>query len=184
MASLDYETRLDNALQKLAQGRSDDALREMPEASDLINVAHQLQSLEPAPEPHLAEGRARFMAEAARLGAPARPRSAARHWVPRPMLAFLTAFILLAGGMVFITVRTSMADWANTPSPTMSPTLTGTPTNAAYERMNQIPALPTLSNSNRWTGMNRPEPAPTPDAPRPRPPSAQTIILDWQLLNG
>ncbi len=184
MASLDFETRLDNALRRLAEGKSDDALREMPEASDLIGVAHQLQSLKPAPEPHLGKGRERFMAEAARLGAPARPQSLVRHLVPRPMLAFLTAFILLAGGMVFITVRTSMADWANTPSPTVSPTLTGTPTNAAYGRMDRIPALPTLSNSNRWAGMSRPEPAPTPNVPRVRPPSVETIILDWQLLNG
>lgn len=184
MASLDFETKLDNALRHLAEGRSDDALREMPEASDLINVAQQLELLKPAPEPHLAKGRERFMAEAARIAAPARSRAPARHMLPRPMLAFLTAFILLAGGMVLVTVRTSMADWANTPSPTVSPTLTGTPTNAAYGRMNYIPALPTLSNSNRWAGMNRPEPAPTPDAARVRPPSAQTIILDWQLLNG
>ncbi len=184
MASLDFETELDEALKHLAKGRSDQALREMPEASDLINVAQRLQSLRHAPEPDLARGRERFMVEAQRLGISPQKRTVAPRVLPRPFVAFLTAFILLVGGMLFIAVRTSMSAWANTPSPTTSPTLTGTPTNAAFGRSEQLPALPTRTNAEHSARMKQPEPAPTPRALRVAPKSLETIILEWRLLNG
>lgn len=182
MASLDFKTKLDEALRYLAEGKSDDALRKMPEAADLIKVAQRLQLLKPAPEPSLAQGRERFMSEASRLRAPARARPSLWRLLPRPVLAFLTAFILLASGLVFVGMRVSMGDWSNTPSPTVSPTLTGTPTNAAFGKMDSIPVAPTRSNQR--AGMSRPEPAPTPNPPRGRQPSVKITILEWQLSNG
>ncbi len=182
MASLDFETKLDEALRNVAEGKSDDALRQMPEAADLIKVAQRIQLLKPAPEPHLAQGRERVLAEAARLHIPARTRTSLWRLLPRPALAFLTAFILFAGGLVFVSMRVSMGDWSNTPSATVSPTLTGTPTNTAFGRMNSIPMAPTRANQS--TGMSRPEPAPTPNPPQGRQPSAKITILEWRLSNG
>jgi hypothetical protein len=182
MASLDYESKLDEALKYLAEGKSDDAIRSMPEAADLIKVAERLQLLKSAPEPHLAQGRDRFMSEAARLRAPVGARPSLRRWLPRPVLAFLTVFILLASGMVFVTMRASMGNWSNTPNPTSSPTLTGTPTNAAFGRTDGIPMVPT--RANRSVGMSRPEPAPTPNPPREHRPSVLITILEWQFSNA
>ncbi len=184
MASVDFETKLDEALKHLTKGMSDQASRQMPEASDLINVAQRLQALRSAPQPDLNPGRERFMTEAARLGVSPRKQTPAVRALPRPILAFLTAFILLAGGTVFVAVRTSMSASANTPSPTTSPTLTGTPTNAAFEKSQRLPALPTRSNSDHSVRVRQPEPAPTPRALRAAPMSYETIILDWRLLNG
>jgi hypothetical protein len=182
MASLDFETKLDEALRHLAEGKPDDAVHSMPEAADLIKVAQRIQLLKPAPEPRLAQGRERLLSEAARLRAPARARPSLLRLFPRPVLAFLTAFILLASGLVFVSMRESMRDWSNTPSPTVSPTLTGTPTNTAFGRIDSIPVVPTRSNQE--TGMSRPEPAPTPSPPRGRQPSVMMTILEWQLFNG
>lgn len=182
MASLDHESKLDEALKQMAEGKSDDAVCSMPEAADLIKVAERLRLLKPAPEPRLAPGRDRFMSEAARLLAPAGARPLHRRWLPRPALAFLTAFILLASGMLFVTMKASLGNWSNTPSPTTSPTLTGTPTNAAFGKTEGIPVLPT--RANRSIEMSRPEPVPTPNPPREHRPSVLITILHWQIPNG
>ncbi len=182
MASLDYESKLDEALRYLADGKSEDALRKMPEAADLINVAQRLQLLKAAPEPRLGQGRERLLSEAARLRAAAAARPLLCRWLPRPVLAFLIAFILLASGLVFVTMRVSMGNWLNTPNPTVSPTLTGTPTNAALRSIDSIPMAPT--RANQWSGMSRPVPAPTPNPPREHRPSVEITIMDWQRPNG
>ncbi len=181
MVTSDFETKLDRALAHLAEGKADDGLRDMPEATDLIKVAQRLQILKLSPEPRLAEGRQRFMSEAARHS-PARARSPLPRLLARPVLAFLTAFILFASGMIFMSMRASMGDLSYTPSPSSSPTLTRTPTNTAFGRMDSLPVAPT--RSIQQVGPNQPEPAPTPAAPRVLEPTRKITILRWQSSNG
>ncbi len=74
MPSLDYESKLDEALSYLAKGTVDDARRSMPDAAELIEVAQSLRRLQAAPVPRLAQGRERLLSEAAHR------RDSARAW--------------------------------------------------------------------------------------------------------
>src|SRR5512136_2028572 len=67
MKITDLETRLDDALNRLAGGMLNvDAAGNDADVQELVPVVVRLQSLAPVPEPRLANSRRRFLAEAAR----------------------------------------------------------------------------------------------------------------------
>jgi len=165
--SRDFETRLDNALTQLAQGESPDAvLADAPEAANLIAVARELQILALAPQPRLAEGRRRFLNEAARLIQP--PRFLGRA-LPRPIQTFGIAavFVLLMFGVLLIAETNFFASGvpgASSSTLTMSPTHLTTPTRTTAVPMNLAPFAPTLVT--HFANLPQPKPVPTPMATR------------------
>ncbi len=149
MATLDFESKLDEVLTRLAHGAPvDDLKREVPQAGDLLDVAQRLQLLEPTPEPHLGAGRARLLRQAA----DSRPQPS--QWLRRPVFA-LAAIILLviAASMMFVDAMPGFA------TPSTTPTYTATPTTAAPSPVQHTFVAPAFAIS---VPRRLPLPAPTP----------------------
>jgi hypothetical protein len=164
--SRDFETRLDDALAQLASGALPDAaFADAPEAASLIAVARELQILAPTPQPRLAEGRRRFLSQAAQFVQP--PRVSERV-AARPARAFGIAAVLVLiviGAWVIAETNFFVGNVPAVSSLTMtlSPTHQTTPTRTTAAQMNLMPFAPTLvihSNSPL------PQPVPTPLASR------------------
>jgi hypothetical protein len=160
--SRDLETRLDDALARLASGNSPDAaLADASDVADLIVVARELQILAPTPQPRLAEGRRKFLNEAARLAQPARrfgrgiPRSA-------PAFVFAAMFVLMVFGALMVTKVIPVAGTETIPlssSLTMSPTYLPTPLKTATASVNVVSSAPTFVV--HLTELPQPRPVPT-----------------------
>ena len=158
--SRDFETLLDNALIQLANSvLPDAALADAPEVANLVAVARELQILAPAPQPRLAEGRRRFLNQAARLDL---PRRVFERVVARPIRAFgfAAALVLIVIGALLIAETSFFA--GNVPAVssltlTMSPTHLTTPTRTTAAPMNFAPFAPTQA-----THLNLPQPKPVP----------------------
>ena len=158
--SRNFETRLDDALTQLATGATLDAeLADVPEVANLIIVARELQILAPAPQPRLAEGRRKFLNEAARMVQP--PRVFERAMTPPArVFGFAVVLMLLVVG-VWLVMETSTfvgnVPGASSSTLTMSPTHFTTPTGTTATPMNLAPFAPTLV-----THLNPPQPKPVP----------------------
>ncbi len=156
--SRDLETRLDDAL---APG----ALADAPEVASLVAVARELQILAPTPQPRLADGRRRFLNEAARLVQPPRVFERA---LARPARAFglAAALVLIVIGALLIAETSFFA--GNVPAVssltlTISPTHLTTPTGTTAAPMNLAPFAPTQVTH---LSLPQPKPVPTPLASR------------------
>jgi len=161
MMNSDIEARLDNAVTRLAHGASlDDVAGDGPDVAELIPVVQRLQALAPAPEPRLADGRRRFLAQAARL---ADQSGGMRGWlgraVARRALAFAVVIvILLAGSAAAMAMWSTMAGRPATPDFQMTLTQTVAPTYSATPvRDLQLPVAPLAAKRP-----DLPEPCPTP----------------------
>lgn len=161
--SPDFETRLDSALTQLANGASPHAvLTDAPESAHLIAVAHELRLLAPTPQPRLAEGRHRFLNEAARLIQPTR---VFERVMSRPVRTFgFAAVLLLIVVGVLVIVETGLfvgnVPVSSSSTLTMSPTYIPTPTRTAAAPMNLAPFIPTFATN--LTHLPQPQPVPTP----------------------
>jgi hypothetical protein len=156
--SRSFETRLDDAL-------ADAALADAPEVTKLVAVARELQVLAPTPQPRLAEGRHRFLNEAARLVQP--PHIFERMMVrPARTFGFAAVLVLLVLG-VWLIAESSMfvghVPGVSSSTLTMSPTDITTPTGTTAARMNLVPLAPTLVTH---LCSPQPKPVPTPMSPR------------------
>ncbi len=174
MATVDFETKLDDALTRLAQGAPVETVkRDVPEAADLIAVAQRLQLLEPTPEPHLAAGRARLLQQAAE---PERPR-VSFGWIRRPVLALAALIIVLvAASMMFVGATPGFA------TPSLTPTYTATPTNTMPSPSQHTFTAPVFAISAP-PGAPDPAPAPAPvQASRATESHIEMAILEcWKL---
>ncbi|MEW5717407.1 MAG: hypothetical protein AB1817_02150 [Chloroflexota bacterium] len=158
--SRDFETQLDDALTRFASGASPDtASADAPEVANLVAVARALQILAPTPQPRLANGRHRFLNEAARVVQSPRifERVLAR---PARTFGLAAALVLLVIGALLIAETSFFA--GNVPAVssltlTMSPTHLTTPTRTTAAPMNLAPFAPTLA-----THLNLPQPKPVP----------------------
>jgi len=165
--SRDFETRLDDALTQLAQGASPGTrLADAPEAANLIAVVRELQMLAPAPQPRLADGRRRFLNEAARLAQS--PRAFERVMArPARTLGFAAILVLLVFGVLLVAETSFFAGnvpAASSSTLTMSPTHLTTPTRTTAVPLNLAPFAPTLVT--HLTNSPQPKPVPTPIATR------------------
>lgn len=143
------------------------------------DMSRRLHVLGPAPEPSLAEGRTRFLMEAARMKTPAASARRLRNLFVRPTLAFaglaLAAFIF--GGAFFTQIAAA---------PTVQPTLTATPTRVTTKYGSQIPTYPVVASLHV---ASIPLPAPVPEPSRAQMPggslislvSEQRLTLCWKL---
>lgn len=161
MKTSDIETRLDDALTRLAGGASNvDAAGNDADVQELVHVAQRLQALAPAPEPRLADSRRRFLAQAARL---ADRRSGAHQWLERAVarraLAFaVILFVLLAGSAAAMAMWSAMTGRQATPNFQVTLTQTVAPTYSATPvRDSQAPVVPLDAKRPQM-----PEPCPTP----------------------
>ncbi len=155
MKITNLETRLDEALNRLAGGTSIvNAATNDVDVQELVTVAMRLQSLAPVPEPRLANGRRRFLAEASR-------HYDTNRWMgllPRRAWTFaLTLLALVVVSAVFLAAWSMIADRQNAPvfqatlTQTASPTYLPTPAG-------DVPLSP-LAGAKR---PQLPEPCPTP----------------------
>lgn len=156
--SRDFETRLDDALAQLTNGASVD-LTDVPESANLVALARELQILAPTPPPRLAEGRRRFLNQAAHLVQPPRlfERAMAR---PIRTFGFAAVLVLVIVGALLIPETNFFA--GNVPAVssltlTTSPTHLTTPTRTTAAPMNLAPFAPT-----RVTHLDSPQPKPVP----------------------
>lgn len=153
MNSGDFDTKLDEALSRLAENdASEQRAQGIPETQDLVLVARRLRVLAPAPMPNLANGRIKVLSYAAHLGAqPDNTRRWPLQLTPHRVLAFASsAVIVLVVGVIITLIASSLAAgipsapvWWFSSTPTMRPTYTATPT--------QISLAP-LDSSQIWSG--------------------------------
>ncbi len=181
MATCDFETRLDDTLTQFVQDKSrDTAISQAPDAADLISLADHLQILTPAPEPRLAEGRRKFLNEAARLQD---SRAVQRRVLS---LAFASVIVLIVGSLLVIIATTGLGFQANptlqaTLMPTQAPALSATPKSARSQNY----AAPDNANnvlSAVQPYVPVPVPAPTPASLRTT--SPQILAMTWSWLGA
>ncbi|MBI4674552.1 MAG: hypothetical protein HY741_23145 [Chloroflexi bacterium] len=155
MMTRDFNTQLDEALELVRQGASTETVvRAFPDAAELIGVAQRLQILAPTPALSLADGRRRFLNEAARLDA--RRVSTVNlfgRWLSRSAFAALAIALLVlvvgatitlaAGGVFPILAPAPTATITPTAVPTSSPTpqATLTPEPSITPEPSQTPVL-------------------------------------------
>ncbi|MBM3127257.1 MAG: hypothetical protein FJ009_01315 [Chloroflexi bacterium] len=160
--SCDFETRLDDAL----AGSASSDLAAAPEVANLIAVARELHILAPTPQPRLADGRRRFLNEAARA---IQPPHIFQRVIARPVrtFGFAAMLVLIVVGALLI-AQTSFFPGAIPGSSsltlTMSPTHLTTPTRTTAAPLNLVPFAPTLVT--HLTNLPQPKPVPTPIATR------------------
>ncbi len=179
MATRDFETRLDDTLTKFVQDKSrDTAISQVPDAADLISLADHLQILTPAPEPRLAEGRRKFLNEAARLQD---SRAVQRRVLS---LAFASVIVLIVGSLLVIIATTGLGFQANptlqaTLMPTQAPALSATPKSA---RSQNYAAPENANNALSAVQPHAPTPVPTPASLRTT--SPQILAMTWSWLGA
>ncbi len=153
--AVDFDTRLDSALNRIAQGTpSQDAASDLPEAADLLAAAERLKELAPVPVPDLSRGKLRFLQEAERMHSP-RP---ARTW--GGVRARLVFGVALAAALVLIVANVLFVQLPN--NITRDPTLTATPTRLSF-LPDPIPGVVHVVPSSASSLSPLPAPVPVPD---------------------
>ncbi len=145
----DFGSRLDEALERWKDAGTDQLGPDVPEVREYVRVAHRLQVLLPAPIPHLAVGRRRFLDEAER-------QYGNRNWLDRwmdrvrarPAMALVAAavFVLIIGGTISYTAGSMLSGAPGTPiwdssTPTTRPTFEATPTHISLAPANSTAML-------------------------------------------
>lgn len=171
--SVDFEARLDSALNDITKGRSSEqVMRDLPEASDLLVAAARLRALDFAPPPNLAAGKARVMQRAAQMGSPRVNRSILR---PRLRLALavgaFAVFAVLVGNLLFVQLPSSAA---------RNPTFTATPTRVSLAPHISGPSTAVLP---QFASSNSPAPAPVPVPDHVAVPT-RNLISSSQFISG
>lgn len=149
MTTSDFESRLDDALNQLVGG----TVTNDPgsDVSELISVARGLQIIAPTPEPNLANGRRRLLTAAAHVD-----ESPARLWHSRFSFALVGVLAIVVLSVLTMTVMAGGSLFAQTVTPTMSPTYTTTPTRISF-----VPSVDAVPNSIQLND-TQPSPAPIP----------------------
>jgi hypothetical protein len=165
--SRDIETRLDDAWSQVTRNASSDVVSaEAPEVMNLIAVARELQLLAPTPQVRLAEGRRKFLDQAARAIEARRPfERAMRH--PARAFGLAGVVVLLVLGVLMIAQMSPFVvqvPETNSSTLTMSPTYMTSPTRTIAVPINLAPSAPTLAA--RLNDSPQPKPVPTPLALR------------------
>ena len=165
MTERDLESRLDDALKQMAlDSPLEDLNGSEPDTAELVRVAQRLQILAPVPVPQLADGRRRFLNEAARRF---EPRAGFLSWfgrvAHRPALAFAMALVLIifaaSAMMVFSQSNPALQI---TSTQTLAPTFTATPTKISLAPDGASIVEPQSATDSRHLHLPEPQPVPAP----------------------
>ncbi len=168
MTERDFESRLDDALNPLALDAPVDNLNASePDMAELVRVAHHLQMLAPTPEPQLADGRRRFLHQAARR---LEHSSGFTNWLGRAAHRPARAFAVVVVVIVFAASAMLVFSQSNpalqiTSTQTLAPTFTATPTKVSLAPTGAIAKAPHLSIDSRHLRVPAPQPVPVPVIP-------------------
>ncbi len=161
-------------------GRTGKATGPRQDGNDVDIVVQRLRLLEPTPEPQLAAGKNRMLAEAARLSRQPVESRGRRVWSRRLQTSMAVMAVLAVVAFASFTLGTGA--WSGngvTPkvaTPRLSPTYVVTPTRIALApATNSAPGGPALGPA-MVPAMLAPTPLSVPDAARPR---ADLCILEW-----
>ncbi len=165
MTERDFESRLDIALKQMAIDTPvENPSGSEPETAELIRVAQHLQILAPAPTPQLADGRRRFLNEAARqLDQSGNISNWFGRVAHRPALAFAMILVLLvfAASAMMVFSQTNPAlpmTWTQTAEPTL--TATPTKTSLSPDGTSAVDQYPSISSRDPHLPSPQPVPAP------------------------
>ena len=165
MTERDFESRLDSALKRMTvDAPVEHSSGSEPETAELIRVAQRLQVLAPAPTPRLADGRRRFLNEAARqLDQSGNTSNWFGRVTHRPALALAMILVLLvfaaSAMMVFSQSNPALPmTWTQT----AEPTFTATPTKTSLSPDGTRAVDPYPSTSSRDPHLPSPQPVPAP----------------------
>lgn len=153
--AVDFETRLDSALDQIAHGMPSQAVADGdPKVADLLVVAERLQALAPVPAPDLLPGKTRLLQQAAQRRA---PRAIQTLNAPRFRLALAVAILallaIIIGNIVFFQIPAGVV---------RNPTFTATPTRLSLGR-EMAPRPLTLLSHPASDLAPAPSPVPVPD---------------------
>jgi hypothetical protein len=184
------KNQFDFALHELEHDLSSKRGAGSQETEDLVPIARKLAVLMPAPEPRLANGRQKFLTEAARMvesKSGSRPGQRVGIAGRRLMFAAILSVLLLGGGTLAMAMNG--VGWSGSPTapsaatPAIIPTDTVTPTRIAlFAAPNSAGNGPVPGTNDMFTRMPAPSPAPV---PRPRAVISidQLCILEWHLFH-
>jgi hypothetical protein len=168
MTEHDFESRLDDVLQAALDAPVDNLNASEPDNAELIRVAQHLEILAPTPEPRLADGRRRFLNEAARR---LEQRGRFTNWFGRAVHRPAWVFAMVLVVIVFAASAMMVFSQSNpalqiTSTQTMAATFTATPTKISLAPNSVIANESHLSmNSRQIVHMPEPQPVPVPVIP-------------------